>query len=1018
MSIGPSSNNININELNLLSDNLVSALETPISTRADVEALGRCCQKVDSVCTQLLGEQLNSHNSMDPSALKKFNESLYQFTDGLKGLKLTNKDKEMGSILSRLDDLRSKMDATVEWQSILKEFRPKLDRLLELQNLLEKPYEMQFNAYVESLSIIEEMINRYKDQSFNSDICQLKLIKEINQAFQQITKTQEYFLKQTSDILNEKNANLKKMLENNFVFDRSEKDIEKIANAFFEFRKASVYFQESIAQYANLTKLLENEVYNFVEPPSEAQILPKKRSAWSLLSNIGQMIIHPSRVLSPSNENLVREINRNERQVLEMYRSALKQATARTESIVADKSRMEKDLEKYASSAFSEQIAKLDPSGQTLINIFSPILYGPHSMDILELLSGLEKLPIKPNLKEDVQKTIRFLIAGQMYSERELLSEISGDPLRIYLLNEAIATKDLNKIKDLITDASTSVLNTGWLEALKLTNNEIIDLFLDSGVDVNYRNMDGSTAMHFAAAHGNLKLIEKLYDFGADINSQNRGLWTPLKIAAHYGYADLIFLLHKLGCNINELTESGVTPLYAAVFEQRLNAIKAFHELGADLNAQDDKGRTVLMYASMDNKLESVKMLLKLGADKSLRDKKGHTALTLASTLLNIAIITELLGPSPNQYLAQYKLGYLPGQSSLLPLARACLERGKSLYEPQYLALKLLGHSWKMVAPSKVENTEFTAGEAAFTPMWARIMMGAFHEFAKNFRKELSVEESDLMDIYLSSITEETSPKIIREEIRKGDPVTLFTGYIGHAVQVFTYSGYLIISNKGENSRRPIEVYKINTDKLTEEILKSFLNIKDQEQIAYQSWLKEFPQILDAQTDDVCIQVENSYPKNKLGNYQLIGNCSWESTEVAVYGLLALHRTLSASKSNKNIKQASIEANVTFLHWNSCMLLHAIEECFSIYSLKEMAGTEINPMLNEIFLASEATDWSVFGKEMVEHAASLEKRYLEMLSNKNKKVYLNAKKMQKVKRIGTNVLQISALILIPAFLLR
>lgn len=808
MSIGPSSSsnfeppllisNKNVDELNQVSNNLISALETPISTKTDVEGLRNSLQKVDSLCSKLLSQDLDSNDPIDASALNKFKESLNQFTKGVKNLELTDKNLEVGSLLSRLDDLRSLMDDTVEWQSTLREYRPKLVKLHELQNTLNVP---NIKAYMDSLSIISQMINLYSNQPLKSDICKLKLINEINQTFQQLTKT-----------------------------------------------------------------------------------------------------------------------------------------------------------------------------------------FG--------------SLEIKPEFKEMVDKIISQLNRSIKQRSEKFLAENSGDVHKIKESMESTKLKNSIQFQELITDASTSVLHTGWIEAIKSNDLALISLYLESGVDVNYLNSDGLTAMHIAALSGNVELINKLHQSGGNVNFQNKTGTTPMHLAARFGKVDAIYLFHKLGARIDEYTECG-TPLFHAIALQQIEAIEALHKLGADLNTKNKiSGATCLMFAAKENMLKMVKTLLKLGADKSLRDKHGDTALTLAGYQGNIPVVAALLGPSSSQHLDNYKIvANLPGQSSLLLLAKACLESGKHLYEPQYLALKLLGHSWKIVAPSKVEDTQFRAGESSHSPIWARFMMEGFTEFDNKFRNELRVEENSMIDIFLSSIINKGSPKLIRGAIERNEPVNLFNGFEGHTVSVFFYAGYLIIPNKGAASRKPIEVYKINPDKLTKEVLQSFLSIQGGNEDAFKLWLQNFPKVLDAQSDEVCKLVENGYPSDKLGKYQLTGNCSWESPEIAVYGLLALQRTLEASKPDK--KQASLQARETFLHWRSFMLLHAIEECFKIYSLKEMAATEINPMLNEIFLASEKTDWSAFGTEMEEHAASLEKRYIGMLSESSKQVYLNAKKMQQINWLVT-----------------
>ncbi|CAN6553273.1 unnamed protein product [Malus baccata var. baccata] len=70
---------------------------------------------------------------------------------------------------------------------------------------------------------------------------------------------------------------------------------------------------------------------------------------------------------------------------------------------------------------------------------------------------------------------------------------------------------------------------------------------LDSGVDVNFRDIDDRTALHVAACQGLTDVVSLLLDRGADVDPKDRWGSTPLADAIYYKNHDVIRLLEKRG---------------------------------------------------------------------------------------------------------------------------------------------------------------------------------------------------------------------------------------------------------------------------------------------------------------------------------------------------------------------------------------------------------------------------------------------------------------------------------------
>ncbi|XP_074575014.1 serine/threonine-protein kinase 12-like [Curcuma longa] len=73
---------------------------------------------------------------------------------------------------------------------------------------------------------------------------------------------------------------------------------------------------------------------------------------------------------------------------------------------------------------------------------------------------------------------------------------------------------------------------------------------LDSGADVDFRDIDGRTALHVAACQGYADVVELLMRKGADVDTQDRWGSTPLADAIHYKKREVIKLLEKHGAKL------------------------------------------------------------------------------------------------------------------------------------------------------------------------------------------------------------------------------------------------------------------------------------------------------------------------------------------------------------------------------------------------------------------------------------------------------------------------------------
>jgi ankyrin repeat protein len=136
---------------------------------------------------------------------------------------------------------------------------------------------------------------------------------------------------------------------------------------------------------------------------------------------------------------------------------------------------------------------------------------------------------------------------------------------------------------------------------------------------VNDAEADGSTAIMYAAANGDLELVRALIKAGANVKLKNQLGTSALTEAAIIGSAPVIEALLKAGADPNFRTPDGETPLMAAARSGKVEAVKALLAAGADINAKESwGGQSALMWASARSQAEMVKFLA--SKDANLND--------------------------------------------------------------------------------------------------------------------------------------------------------------------------------------------------------------------------------------------------------------------------------------------------------------------------------------------------------------------------------------------------------------
>ncbi|CAM9164496.1 unnamed protein product, partial [Ectocarpus fasciculatus] len=257
------------------------------------------------------------------------------------------------------------------------------------------------------------------------------------------------------------------------------------------------------------------------------------------------------------------------------------------------------------------------------------------SVDMLKYL--LEKhASMTLSDRDDVTVLVEAVISGHL------------DALR-YLLAQPEA-------KMIINHPAASGATALWFAAAE-GKDEMIELLVMAGADVNKERQDGISPLIAAAAGGHTTSVEKLIKSGAEVlhRTHPEGL-TALVAACENGSLPLISTLVESGSDINTLTSAGFSPLIVSAANGFEDTVRFLLDHGADPDLPHPENITALMYAAAGGHTDTVEILLspysngEKGSTIHRKHKLGGTALMEAATAGALEVYELLLKNGANSH--------------------------------------------------------------------------------------------------------------------------------------------------------------------------------------------------------------------------------------------------------------------------------------------------------------------------------------------------------------------------------
>lgn len=490
-------------------------------------------------------------------------------------------------------------------------------------------------------------------------------------------------------------------------------------------------------------------------------------------------------------------------------------------------------------------------------------------------------------------------------------------------------------------------------------NENLLKKIVDLGANVNIKNQQGLTAVNIAILKKNNKVLEVLlkspnFDGSLKTLNENYVEWTFKR--NNLVAIDLLLKYTKIDPDkcICTLTKNKISDVYPGESFPRL---------------------TLLQAATLLNNIQLMKILINNGADpnagnehefnkEDLRyvDAKEYFSyikppLYFALTLGNLKAVELLLekGADPNKLLPAkeesiyyYKrnnmerypqdlfvsyLYYLDTEKILAPskvkeeMKKLLIEYGANLKNYENVQLhKEFGHIWGIGDDKNFSSQDkctyrFEGGHDKPDSLTIQNSLKEFTE--KNidennpFFDPQTIQNLNytIENLYINGDNFEKDSEKVLEDIHKGLPVIINTGWLNHATDIIFYKDFVIKVNKGDQKGLSfaIQIFKSNAPLTTHVIDKIRVNPKTTSEY----FLQEIDH--DLQLDLI---EELSLPMKN----QSVGNCSLASKKASIYALFYLSALdHSDKKIQVNAKEYSKEIYKSF---TSGLRLKSLEKMY------------------------------------------------------------------------------------------
>ncbi|XP_043657224.1 ankyrin repeat and KH domain-containing protein mask isoform X5 [Drosophila teissieri] len=267
---------------------------------------------------------------------------------------------------------------------------------------------------------------------------------------------------------------------------------------------------------------------------------------------------------------------------------------------------------------------------------------------------GIAKKAIDKQSRKDRRCVVRQTPAGsQVNTNQHQQPQVATAQQQAQLQNQLAVATTVSVDKTIEIDSETeSNHDTALTLACAGGHEELVELLINRGANIEHRDKKGFTPLILAATAGHDKVVDILLKHSAELEAQSeRTKDTPLSLACSGGRYEVVELLLSVGANKEHRNVSDYTPLSLAASGGYVNIIKLLLSHGAEINSRTGSklGISPLMLAAMNGHTPAVKLLLDQGSDINAQiETNRNTALTLACFQGRHEVVSLLLDRRAN----------------------------------------------------------------------------------------------------------------------------------------------------------------------------------------------------------------------------------------------------------------------------------------------------------------------------------------------------------------------------------
>lgn len=231
-----------------------------------------------------------------------------------------------------------------------------------------------------------------------------------------------------------------------------------------------------------------------------------------------------------------------------------------------------------------------------------------------------------------------------------------------------------------------------------------IELLVQKGVDLNYAEPDGTTALHVASRHGSLEAVNFLLNHRVDPNRKTHNGYTSLHWAASSGHMEVAQSLVGHGAEAAAQNHAGETALHTCLhFTPNEDILLFLASKRYLLDIVDNRGRTALQEAACRGLFHAVKILIDHSATVNLQDNEQWTPLQHAAAGGYEEVIDYLFRLDPSSEKFSHE-SLLRAAHFRIAIATGDRTRSQSLFEDPQLNISLPDHEGRTALHHAANN--------------------------------------------------------------------------------------------------------------------------------------------------------------------------------------------------------------------------------------------------------------------------------------------------------------------------